>query len=178
MPSLEHLPHWEILFINSLLLLLTTDPLNAPPPPRTLTADFRKLAKSRTTQKKPPGSDVLSHDHVMCQQLAIASARGKFKFKIILAKMSSFERSRSSAYGEDLRWRMVWQCEAMGKPVEEVAYNLCVDKSTVYRVLQIFYQTGGVKKKVYPKECSYRKITTPAQLFIMHLVIEKPGEAM
>ena len=129
-------------------------------------------------RKKPPGSDVLSHDHVMCQQLAIASARGKFKFKIILAKMSSFERSRSSAYGEDLRWRMVWQCEAMGKPVEEVAYNLCVDKSTVYRVLQIFYQTGGVKKKVYPKECSYRKITTPAQLFIMHLVIEKPGEAM
>ena len=136
------------------------------------------LQKAEQRKKKTPGSDVLSHDHVMCQQLAIASARGKFKFKIILAKMSSFERSRSSAYGEDLRWRMVWQCEAMGKPVEEVAYNLCVDKSTVYRVLQIFYQTGGVKKKVYPKECSYRKITTPAQLFIMHLVIEKPGEAM
>ena len=138
---------------------------------------FQKTCKKQNNAKNP-GSDVLSHDHVMCQQLAIASARGKFKFEIILAKMSSFERSRSSAYGEDLRWRMVWQCEAMGKPVEEVAYNLCVDKSTVYRVLQIFYQTGGVKKKVYPKECSYRKITTPAQLFIMHLVIEKPGEAM
>ena len=32
-----------------------------------------------------------------------------------------------------------------------------------------------MKKKVYPSEKSDRKITTPVQLLIFHLVLDKPG---
>lgn len=35
--------------------------------------------------------------------------------------------------------------------------------------------TGSVKKRPYPKDKSFRKITPPVQLLIFHLVIEKPG---
>ena len=39
----------------------------------------------------------------------------------------------------------------------------------------LFCMTSSVKKKPYPKEKSYRKITPPVQLLILHLLIEKPG---
>ena len=56
-----------------------------------------------------------------------------------------------------------------------MARNVSVDKSTVYRISNLFCMTGSVKKKPYPKEKSYRKITPPVQLLILHLLIEKPG---
>ncbi len=47
--------------------------------------------------------------------------------------------------------------------------------TTVSRTLQLFESTGSVSKKVYPKDKAFRKLTTPAQLLILNLVIEKPG---
>ena len=61
--------------------------------------------------------------------------------------MTSIESARSSAYSEDIRWRMVWQTEALGR----------------------------VTKRSYPKEKAHRKLTTPAQLLILHLVCQTPG---
>ena len=37
--------------------------------------------------------------------------------------MTSCELARSSAYNEDLRWRIVWQTEAPGMKNEQVAQN-------------------------------------------------------
>ena len=86
--------------------------------------------------------------------------------------MASCESNKSSAYGEDLRWRIVWQKEALGYSDVVIAQNLNIDKSTVYRILQLFFNTETVSKRQYPKD---RKLTDPAQLLVLHLAIERPG---
>ena len=92
-----------------------------------------------------------------------------------LTMTSSYEPHRSSAYGEDLRWRMVWQTEALQYTNEQVANNLGVDRSTVSRTVCLFHATGSVCKKSKSADKAFRKLTTPAQLLVLHLVIEKPG---
>ena len=89
--------------------------------------------------------------------------------------MTSIESARSSAYSEDIRWRMVCQTEALGHNYSEVARNLCVDQSTVCRTVSLFHETGRVTKRSYPKEKAHRKLTTPAELLILHLVCQTPG---
>ena len=88
---------------------------------------------------------------------------------------TSYEPKRSSAYSEDLRWRMVWQREALGYTYEQISKNLGVDSSTVQRTVALFNATGSVQKRAYPKERAFRKLTPIAQLFILNLVLEKPG---
>ena len=70
---------------------------------------------------------------------------------------------------------MLWQKEGIGKTLDEVAQSLCVDKATVSRTLSLFHMTGSLKKKPYPKDKAFRKLTIPCQFFIMNLVIERPG---
>ena len=70
---------------------------------------------------------------------------------------------------------MVWQKEVLGKSLAEVSKDLCVDRSTVSRTMSLFFASGSVKEKPYPKEKAFRKLTTPCQLLIMNLVIERPG---
>jgi transposase len=73
---------------------------------------------------------------------------------------------------------MVWQKEALGYTCAKIAQNLCVDKSTVSRTLKLFHTThvtGSVSKRPYPKERAFRKLTTPAQLLILHLCLSRPG---
>ena len=89
--------------------------------------------------------------------------------------MTSFEPRRTSAYGDDLRWRMVWQKEALKYSYEEVGSNLGVDRSTVVRVVEFFRTTGNVSKRQYPKERAARELTAPVQLFILNLVVQRPG---
>ena len=92
-----------------------------------------------------------------------ATFRGIFEFHM----MVSCEPRCSSAYSEDLRWRMVWESEALGCSYSTIAQNLNVDKSMVCRTIQLFYSTGTVSKRDYPKESPARKLSNPAQL---HLV--------
>ncbi len=89
--------------------------------------------------------------------------------------MTSSEKKRSSAYSEDIRWRMVWQKEALQISIPQIAKNLCVDKSTVSKTLELFYATGEVSKKPYPKEKAHRKITAPVEQLIFQLVLDRPG---
>ena len=70
---------------------------------------------------------------------------------------------------------MVWQREALGYTYAKVAENLCVYISTVSRTLTLFHTTGSVSKRPYPKERAFRKLTTPAQLLILHLCLSRPG---
>lgn len=89
--------------------------------------------------------------------------------------MTSCERHRSSAYSEDMRWRIVWQSQALGLPLETIANNLNIDISTVKRILSLFATTGDVCKKPYPSENAFRKINEPVQHFILYLVLDRPG---
>ena len=65
--------------------------------------------------------------------------------------MATCQPKRTSAYEDDLRWRMVWQRDGEGFTLEQVARNLNVDKSTVERVTLSFRESGSVSKKTYPK---------------------------
>lgn len=89
--------------------------------------------------------------------------------------MTSSEPWRTTAYSEDLRWKMVWQREGLRLTYSRIASNLNVDKFTVIRVVRLFQLTGHVGKRSYPSNRAYREITASAQLFIMNIVIEKPG---
>ena len=52
--------------------------------------------------------------------------------------------------------------------------NLGINKSTIQRTVSLFLTSGNVKKKSYPTPRSYTKLTYPAKLHILHLLIEKP----
>ncbi len=80
-----------------------------------------------------------------------------------------------AAYSDDLRWRMVWQCEGLGYSMTQVAKNLGVDKATVSRTVNLFNATGSLAKKMYPKHKAFRLLTIPAQMLVLNLVVERPG---
>ena len=44
----------------------------------------------------------------------------------------SCEPSRSSAYSDDIRWRIVWQKEIMKLSDKEVAANLCIVRQNIF----------------------------------------------
>ena len=87
----------------------------------------------------------------------------------------SCQPSRTKAYNEDLRWRKVWQGQAIGLKTAKIAENLGVDRSTVSRTLKLFNTTGTVAKKEYPKDKAYRKLSDYAEFLILNIVLQKPG---
>lgn len=90
--------------------------------------------------------------------------------------MSSINPSKSNAYSEDLRWRMVWQREGLGLTFKTVGQNLGVDQSTVSRVVSLFKATGSVQKRPYPNDARpSKKLSKPVQLTILHTVLQCPG---
>ena len=93
----------------------------------------------------------------------------------LFREICSCEPYRTKAYEEEMRWRIVWQTEGLGYTQSQAAKNLCIDKSTVSRIVTCFKATGSVGKKPYPKEKASRKLTVPAQDFISNLVLEMPG---
>ena len=88
--------------------------------------------------------------------------------------MTSCESWRQTAYDEDLRWRIVWQREALEYSYSVIASNLNVDKTTVLRTIQLFHNTGKVSKKTYPSDVN-TVLTPAAQLSILNLVVLNPG---
>ena len=85
------------------------------------------------------------------------------------------EPSRTSSDDEDLRWRMVWQREVLQLTLDKIAKNLCVDISTVHRIVRRFSLLGTVDKKPYSTRGRPSKLSMPVQLTILHLIMEKPG---
>ena len=81
------------------------------------------------------------------------------------AIMASCESKRSSAYSDDLRWRIIWQQEALNLKYSDIAVNLFVSESTVRRIVQRFETSGDVSKNKYPSAAAFRKITEPAGLY-------------
>ena len=86
---------------------------------------------------------------------------------------TSYESSRASAYSNDLRWRMIWQKEVLGLETCQVAANLGVDYSTVWRIVKLFRETGDVQKKKQPG--AVKALTSVAELITISEVLEHPG---
>ena len=63
----------------------------------------------------------------------------------------SCDPKRTSAYSEDIRWRIIWQREVLGLKMEKVAQNLNLHPSMVCRVIKLFEETDTVSKRPYPK---------------------------
>ena len=85
------------------------------------------------------------------------------------------EPGRKAPYSEDLRWRMVYQKIAMNLKVCEIAKNLNVHITTVYRVISRFLQTGSVAaSKRYTKYngCCFSE---EQELFVIGLLYEHPA---
>ena len=62
-----------------------------------------------------------------------------------MAAVYSFEHSRSKSYSADIRWRMVYQRLMSGLTYEQIAANLNVDPSTVWRTVRKFEEDGTVE---------------------------------
>ena len=58
--------------------------------------------------------------------------------------------------------------------LQKVAANLCVDTSTVHRIVANFNRTGDVSKKKYFSGNRYKKLSNPVQLTVLHLLLTKP----
>lgn len=91
----------------------------------------------------------------------------------ILSSMASCEPRRSSAYSEDVRWRIIWQSQALSLSSKEIAIHLNIDILTVKRILHIFTTTGDVCKRTYSSERRYRKKVS--QCNITYLILTRPG---
>ena len=102
-------------------------------------------------------------------------SRSSAKFKLKLSKWLVPANLVIQAYGEVLRLRMVWQREALGHTYDQIASNLTVDISTVQRTVQLFLNSGSVCKRPYHKERAFRKLTLPAEHFVLHLVVDNPA---
>ena len=83
--------------------------------------------------------------------------------------MASCEPKRTSAYSEDLRWKMVYQSEILGLTYDSIAQNVGVDASTVWRTEKLFQETGNVEKQSYRKERAYRDLTDAAKFVLLTL---------
>ena len=86
--------------------------------------------------------------------------------------MTSCERRHTSAYSDDLRWRVIWQREGLGYTYSKIAKNLCIDAN---RILRLLLRSGSVSKRKYPSDRSFRKLTKPAELFILNILLMRPG---
>ena len=100
-------------------------------------------------------------------------ARAQIQIQINLqasSTMSSCEPNRTSVYSVDLRWRMLWQREALGLSYQQISGNIGVDKSTGQRTIKLYNSTGSLQKRAYPKDKASRKLTSCAQFFVLNFL--------
>ena len=93
---------------------------------------------------------------------------------VVMATSTSYERARTNAYSEDLRWRIIYQRLALDYSLQRVADNLGVGVATVHRIETAFSESGSVGKKKYPEDHGPHKLTETDELFILGLVLERP----
>ena len=76
-------------------------------------------------------------------------------------------------YSVDLRWRMIWQKEVLGLNSRDIAANLGVDSTTVWRTVKLFRKTRDVQKKTQPG--AIKKLTPVTEFIVVSEVLEHPG---
>ena len=97
---------------------------------------------------------------------------GAYNALLFKMNMTSLEPLRGKAYHEDLRWRMVYQREMLGLSYQQIASNLNVHTSTVWRTVKRFEEEGRIDKR---KNEGPRKLTESEEFAIMEIVLEKPS---
>ena len=70
---------------------------------------------------------------------------------------------------------MLYQVVGSKKSYRQVVLALNVDVYTVQSTLKLFAQTGCIQKRKYPPNVENTKLTEFAKVFIISLVIERPG---
>ena len=70
---------------------------------------------------------------------------------------------------------MIWQSEALGLKSSEVAVNLGVDHTTVWRTVTLFRDTGDVQKKSHPRSSIVTKLTPTIKYIIVHQTLKRRG---
>ena len=91
-----------------------------------------------------------------------------------MAIATSYERTRTNAYSEDLRWRIIYQRKALCYSLQRVAENLGVGVATVHRIETLFDETGSVGKRKYPDCHGTHKLTENDKVLILGLLVERP----
>lgn len=86
--------------------------------------------------------------------------------------MASCEPLRGRAYDENIRWRMIYQREMLGLTFQEVASNLNVNTSTVWRVVKQFQEQGPVSAK---QNAGNSILTDLEQFTILECVLRNPS---
>ena len=92
--------------------------------------------------------------------------------------MTSCEHRRTTAYSEDLRWRVVYQRYFLKLSVQKIATNVNIDQSTVSRILTHFDETGNIQKATYPnlgQSHHLKKLTETDEHLIIEVVVDRPG---
>ena len=67
---------------------------------------------------------------------------------------------------------MIWQRLALNCTLAGSATNLCVDKATVKRTIEI---SGDVCKRPYPKLRLQRALSPTAEIILLTTVVQQPG---
>ena len=88
-----------------------------------------------------------------------------------MAAVYSFEHSRSKSYSADIRWRMVYQRLMSGLTYEQIAANLNVDPSTVWRTVRKF-EDGTVEARKHKGE---KTLTVYDELLIIQTILDNPS---
>ena len=89
--------------------------------------------------------------------------------------MMSAEPSRRAPYGNDLRWRIVYQRVGMNLSLERIARNLNISTSTAFRINARFEQTGSVEPTSHRKRrYDVRHLNHHNELFVVGLILDNP----
>ena len=91
-----------------------------------------------------------------------------------MAIATSYERTRTNAYSEDLRWRIIYQQKALSYSLQRVAENLGVGVATAHRIETLFDETGSVSKRKYLDGHGTHKLTENDKVLILGLLVERP----
>ncbi len=83
------------------------------------------------------------------------------------------EPGRTKAYGEDLRWRMIWQRLVNNCTIKEIGRNLYVAESTVCRILDRFERTGSVTANQATSRA--HRLHEHDELVLIELVCDNPS---
>ena len=70
---------------------------------------------------------------------------------------------------------MIWQREVLGLKNSEIAFNLGVDYTTVWRTVKLFRDTRDVQKRAYPSSSIIKKLTPVTNYIIVNEILKRPG---
>ena len=86
--------------------------------------------------------------------------------------MTSLEPLRGKAYHKDLKLHMVYQREMLGLNYQQIASNLNVHTSTVWRTVKRFEEEGSIDERKKEGPC---KLTESEEFATMEIVLENPS---